>query len=40
LGELQELTPRARIEARIAKYAQMGEYERVPTEATVENDNP
>ncbi len=40
LGELQELTPQARIEARIAKYAQMGEYERVPTEATVENDNP
>lgn len=40
LGELQEFTPQARIEARIAKYAQMGEYERVPTEATVENDNP
>jgi acetyl-CoA carboxylase carboxyl transferase subunit alpha len=39
IGELQELTPEARIEARIAKYAQMGEYERVSPEATVENDN-
>ena len=39
IGELLELTPEARIEARIAKYAQMGEYERVSSEATVENDN-
>ena len=37
IAELQELTPEARIDARIEKYANMGSYEVVNEEAPAED---